>query len=194
MRHYLDSIVNFLLGRSAEELIVGVFLALTLAIATASLHNLIRGRVKDNVMILTVVGLVANILVMILTAGYIEMGSDNGQSVPNSDGFDSWRRPNSRQDPQVPLNDMVLKIFDNADTDRDGLLSADEAASCASDFIKEAERRGGRKIDRADLSFLILSQMNRFDGRRRGPQPNLPPVHTGDFRGHDPEWAGQRPR
>ena len=54
MRHYLDSVVSLIQERSAEELIVGVFLALVLAMAGAGVHALARRKVKDTVTLLTV--------------------------------------------------------------------------------------------------------------------------------------------
>src|SRR4051812_36568491 len=70
MRRYLDSIVVILQERTAEELIVGVFLALLLGVVGAGVHNLARRKVKDTVLLLTVVCLIANLIAVVAPPGY----------------------------------------------------------------------------------------------------------------------------
>jgi hypothetical protein len=190
MSNLLESISNFVLERSAEELIVGVFLALVLAMASAGLHALARSKVKDNVMLLTVIGLVANLVAMLLTAGYVRMNQDPGRGGRASTPMVARQRSNPALGRDISLEAATLTIFESSDTDGDGQLSADEAAAASALFVKKAEFEAGKPLDRAALGQSIQHRLALFDIRHQGMWPAHGPGVRGEAR--RPE-AGRSP-
>ena len=167
MRNYLDAIANFLMERNAEELIVGVFLALLLAISSAGLHSLVRDRVKDGLMLLTVVGLVANVVAMVLTAGYLRMNFDRSNFDRASAPVGPRPRPSPSQARDIPLDAAIRAIFETADVDHDGRLSAEEAAIASARFVKRAEIDAGNPLDKGALGLSIQQRLSEYGSRRQ---------------------------
>ena len=175
MRRYLDSIALFLQERTAEELIVGVFLALLLAVFGANIHDLARRKVKDTVTLLTVVCLVANLIAMVATAGYVRMRVRGGNfSNPSNTVV---RPPMSRgQIRDLTIEVLARTTLRGADLDRDGKLSADEAAAVAARFVRVVEAEAGRPVDWESLALGIKSRVRVFEAPPVDPSHPLPPV------------------
>jgi hypothetical protein len=190
MRRYLDSIALLLQERTAEELIVGVFLALLLAIVGAGIHNLARRKVKDTVPLLTVVCLIANLVAMVASAGYVRMKGRGGNfSNPNNMVV---RPAMSRgQIRDLTIEALSRTCLRGADLDRDGKLSADEAATVAARFVQVVEAEAGRPVDWEALALGIKSRVRVFDTQPVDPSHPLPPVPGLDGPFNRPPSGGQ---
>jgi hypothetical protein len=161
MRHYLDSIVSLIQERSAEELIVGVFLALVLAMAGAGVHALARRKVKDTVTLLTVVCLIANLVAMVAAAGYVRMRL-GGSNLRRPGDLTNRPWPGSAQIRDITLEATARTILRGADVDRDGALSATEAAEAATRFVRQAETEAGKPLDWRDLGDAMKKRVRVF--------------------------------
>ena len=150
---------------------MGVFLALLLAMVGAGVYALARRKVKDTVPLLTVVCLIANLVAMIATAGYVRMRLRGTASRPNKGrpGRRSARRRSatSRRGP-------AETIFQAADLDQDGKLSADEAAAASTRFVQMAEAEAGKPLAREALANAIKGRVRVFDT----PSPGFGTVST----------------
>jgi hypothetical protein len=164
MRLYLDSVVGLLQERSAEELIVGVFLALLLAVTAAGVHALVRRKVKDTVLLLTVVGLIANLIAMTFTASYVRMSLRNS-SIRNSNHILPRPVLSTSQVRDLTFEASARTILQAADLDRDGKLSAAEAAEASARFVQLAESEAGKPMDWQALSSAIRRRVRIFDHR-----------------------------
>jgi hypothetical protein len=190
MRLYLDSIVGLLQERSAEELIVGVFLALLLAVAGAGIYNLVRHKVKDTVVLLTVVCLIANLIAMIFTAGYVRMRI-RVHNLPNPNAIMARSAFNRSQVRDLTFDATARAILQAADLDHDGKLSAAEAATVSTRFIELAEAESGKPLDWETLAMSMKKRVRVFDtnpvDREHPPVPS--PGLDGQF--NNPLSGGQ---
>jgi hypothetical protein len=78
---YLNAIGNFLIDSSPEVLLGGVITALVVALTTAGLYRMTRGgSSKENPMVMAGMIVAANVVSMILAAGYVsgKHSSENG--------------------------------------------------------------------------------------------------------------------
>jgi hypothetical protein len=181
----LDSV----LGLSAEPIIVGLIIALILALPILGVFAAFRRRGKDPAMALVGLAVVANLLGMIVASGYVRSTSTSGIT-PDSNrppmrrgvgppprGF---RGPEQQDRPEVSQSEnLASRIMLDADVDRDGLLSAGEAAAAASAFVKSASVEDRESIDKATLRELLRLWLRHsqdapgspFDGfRSEAPQ------------------------
>ena len=168
MSNYLDSLGNAVIDRSPAELIAAVIIALGLSLVLAGLDFLGRRKVRDALMPMIVLLIVANLASMAIAAGYFAyMGRLRGSSWMN------------KTPPGVPGADpglMARRIFRAADKNRDGLLSTEEASVAAADFVRKVDTSGEGLIDTASLErALPASGIRRGRGMPgRGPF-RLPP-------------------
>jgi hypothetical protein len=190
MRPLFRSIAEGLMERTAEELIAGVFLALLLALAAGGAHTLARRKVKDTAMLVTILGLVANLVGIVLAAAYIRMDVHRPAPAPSAGarGGEARLRPTIGQIQSLAAEAIARGVFEAADSDRDGRLSADEAAAASTRYLRAAEARAGRPVDRDVIAAEV-----RDLARPATESPS--PAAQADRRGSPPEdRAGGTPR
>lgn len=161
MRPYLDSVVNTLLERTAEELIVGVFLALLLALAAAGIYSIARRSAKDTAILMAVPVLVMNLAAMVLAAAYIRQERRGTDPVASTSGRPPMVRP--RLEPgqirDLAAQAIARQVFEAADVDRDGRLSPAESAAASTGFVEEARTEPGGALDFAALRLSIRKRI-----------------------------------
>lgn len=160
MHDFVEGIANTIVDRSADELIGAVMIALALALAFAGLDYVGRRKARDNRMPMIVIMIGSNLVSMAVAAGYVAHIRKARAALSRemaSGGF-------FRVDPV-----RVESIFRTADKNRDGLLSSEEAAVSAAEFVRRADAKGNGLIDPSDLEQALWAT-----GGRRGPRPPLP--------------------
>ncbi len=189
MRARLDSIYNIIVDRSPQEWVVGIGIALLLALALVGVYMLCRRwlKVTDSPAPLAALAIVAIFTGMTIAAVYVH-SSLRGRDAPSTAGAGgAGRGPGGGQAKAKggggggQLNAFTKKVAErivaNADTDKDGLVSPDEAGTAAAAFIKEADVKEKGGLDSETLLTAI-----RERGRAGGgapPQPGGPAAKSG---------------
>jgi hypothetical protein len=169
MQRYVDSITDVVLDRSADELIGAILVALMLALALAGAFALFRRRITDATTLITCLALAMNLVAMTVAAGFIRSSRQHG--------VQGFRRshlgvaPPSMAEGEHHLAALAKISLELADTDGNGLLSADEAAAGAEKFIRRTELAEGGPIS----SWLLYTSLRREIGLPpNGPVPGPP--------------------
>ena len=162
MRPYLDSVLNVTLDRSPQEWIVGIVIALFLALALAGVNMAFRRwvKAKDDTVPLVGLGVVAIFAGMVIAGMYFEVNRRVAAGPPSAGGGPAGPGggPGGPGGPGGGgrggggggrfTTRMATLIFENADADHDGLLTIDEAANAAAKFVHDSDASGKDKLDR----------------------------------------------
>jgi hypothetical protein len=157
---YLDSVFNLVVDSSPQELIAGVLIALAIALVTSGGLAIGRRKVADQQVLQCLLVLVASLLSMTIAGGYVLHNEKRLTAGPNDrPSHGHFPPPHS---PEAGLG-LARIIFDSADTNKDGRLSPEEAASAAETFVQTKDKGG-----EGSISVYTLADSVRF---LRGPQP-----------------------
>ncbi len=174
MIQFLDSVANAVLCRSPHEWIGALLIALTIALAMTALYTLAYRRFRDRSVLIITLILVANVASMTLAAGYLLRAEANSEGAYNGIRFRGEPSQYPSSPPSAALSPGTLspqpsdalavflrqRVFDLADRNQDGLLSVDEAAIAAEDFLRTAhitpkDPIDGRSFDEALKTALF---------------------------------------
>jgi hypothetical protein len=146
MHEFFEALANVILDRSADELIGAVIVALGLSFAFAGLDFIARRKVRENRMPMIMVMIGANLASMAFAAGYIVYHRKaRVASAAERNQMISLR----------PESIMAESIFRAADKNADGLLSSEEAAVAAAEFVRRADPTGSGSIDASTLERAL---------------------------------------
>jgi hypothetical protein len=183
MRPYLDSALDVTLDRSPQEWIVGIVIALFLALALAGVNMAFRRwvKAKDDTVPIVGLGVITIFAGMVIGAMYFEVsrkvaagprspggGPGGPGGMPGGPGGGGRGGGGGRM-----TGRMATLIFENADADRDGLLSIDEAANAAAKFVHDSDTSGKGKLDRDALTSVLRQRLGPPGGA--SPAPGAPP-------------------
>lgn len=169
MANYIKATIGVILDRTADELIGGLLVALVLSLALAGAFAFLRQKVRDTTTLITCLALAANLVVMGLSAGFVRNADSRGLQL---DTGPSRRLPVVMSDRGVSL---ARKVFEQADSDRDGLLSRKEAATAADSFVTWAEQVEGSTLNEGLLQSALRRHMvPPGDPARVGSNPPIP--------------------
>ncbi len=153
MHRYVNSTIDVVLDRTADELIGGILVALLLSLALAGAFALLGRRIRDTTTLITCLALAAILAGMTLAAGFVR--SADRQGVRANPGL-------PRGLPPVVADrgaSLARLIFEQADDDRDGVLSPEEAARAADRYVKRAEFIEGGALNEGLLRSALRRQM-----------------------------------
>ncbi len=147
--NYFVSLGNAVVDRSPDELIGAVIVALGLALAMAGLYQVGRRNFRENMMPMIALMIVANLLSMAVGAGYLA----------HVRGGKAVGPPHTIHPPfqHVTETFLVDAIFREADVNRDGLLSGDEASRAAGSFVRSVDPGGDGMLDPESLNQAIVA-------------------------------------
>ena len=164
MDDFFDSLANAILDRSADELIGAVIVALGLSLAFAGIDFISRRKARENRMPMIAMMIGANLASMAFAAGYL-VYHRKARGAPASE---------RNQTTSVRLEPILVEsIFRAADKNEDGLLSSEEAAVAAAEFVRQADPTGNGSIDGPTLEHALPP-----GGFNRGRRP----VSSSSFR------------
>ena len=186
-----DSYLNLLLDRSSNEWVGALLIALFLSLALVGVHMACRRflKLKDETAPLVGLGMIAVFVGMLIAGAYVDLAerkpalsaADGGAATgagpargPGGPGGGGGPGSGRGGGPGGFTTRLSSAIIDSADTDHDGALSADEAASAAAKFVKEGGKDGKDKIDREALQALIRERT-----RPSGGAPGAPATPAG---------------
>ena len=166
MYDFFSSLANAVVDRSADELIGAVIVALGISLFFAGLDFVGRRKVRDARMPMIVVMIGANLASMAFAAGYlIHIKHSRSTSAGERTEYASDR----------PYDVLVESTFRNADRNHDGLLSSEEAAVAAAEFVRNADATGKGLMDPPTLEHAITAS-----GFYRGRRPTSGAVRAAD--------------
>jgi hypothetical protein len=187
MGRYLESVSNAVLDRTPQEWIVGLVVALFLALALAGVLLALRRWVKiqDETAPLVGTALVAIFAGMVIAGIYVQLDrrASAGQAAargPGGPGGMPGGGPGGRGGGGGGAGGgrfattLAGLIFDNADADHDGVITTEEAASAAAKFVHESGSDGKDKLDRDTLANILRERMRPGGGgggANAAPQP-----------------------
>jgi hypothetical protein len=194
MSRYLESVSNVVLDRSPQEWIVGLVIALFLALALAGVHVALRrwAKVQDETAPLVGTAVVAIFAGMVIAGIYVQLerransGTTGAGAAPGGPGGFPGGGPGGRGGGgggggRLATN-LANMIFDNADADHDGMVTTEEAANAAAKFVHDSAGDGKDKLDRETLVNILRERM-RPPGTGSGGNPAPP-------RGESPKAGG----
>jgi hypothetical protein len=172
MLDFLKSLVDALIDRSPRELIGACCVATAMAMIAAGIYALLRRKSAENPSVVGVMTLVASVVSMAVTVGYVRHA---GSSRPMTGAWDvepspstttlEGRAPGPAPRPSaVPPPSIGFLMVVTTDRNRDGRLTAEELAQ----FLGEADKDGDDQVDMFDIDRLLLSRMAQ-------PREVLPP-------------------
>jgi hypothetical protein len=159
VQNYLDSVSNLVLDSSPQVLIAAVLIALAIALVTSVGFAVGRRKVADPQVLQCLLVLVASLLSMTIAGGYVLHHEKRFTAGPRDRPLHGQFPPHS---PEAGLG-LARIIFDSADTNKDGRLSPEEAASAAETFVQTKDKDG-----EGSISVYTLADSVRF---LRGPHP-----------------------
>ncbi|MHC5537393.1 EF-hand domain-containing protein [Singulisphaera rosea] len=173
MQLYWNSVYNALIDLPPAVLIGVLFLSLALAMVVSGIFTLMKKRVADTQMLLTVLIMASLAISAAMGIGYERFAREQTKYPP---GF-TIRNPNqprnqnnARGGQRIGSNTFFARrIMELADTDKDGRLSTEEASHAASEFIHSVSRGDHDSIDSRVLGNSIRSILYRPPGARIGP-------------------------
>ena len=173
MHDFFDALANAIVDRSADELIGAVVFALGLSLAFAGLDFISRRKVREYRMPMIVVMIGANLVSMAFAAGYIVYHRKARGAASATTQTTAAR--------VEPI--LVESIFRAADKNEDGLLSSEEAAVAAAEFVRHADPTGNGSVDGPALEHALPSV-----GFHRGRRP----ASSASFRNKSPPRSWSR--
>ena len=163
---FLISVANAVLDRSPEELIGALLVAAAIAGVMAGIYALGRRKSNPDPSFVGVLNLAAGAACMVLTAGYIHYketlrtsGSAFDTRAPRT-GSPDGARSSSRHSMRPSFGHRWSSgrhVAIAADTDRDGLLTPDEAAG----MVGLADTDGDGKANVAEIDRLVEGRFQR---------------------------------
>lgn len=182
MPEYWNSALEVAVGLSPEELIGAVFSALALSFATVGLYSVTRKKASDRFLLLIGLLILANVLCMALSAGYLQ-GRDRSRRLEDGPfngvvfgglppaSTPPYGFPSSDQVPQAsgpwespPPGSSVVQFFQAADADGNARRSPKEAAA----YVLGGH---GGTVDMDDFASALW---NRTGSSRPLPDPDEP--------------------
>jgi len=146
MQDFLKALGNVIVDRTADELIGAVMFALGLSLAFAGLDFISRRKARENRLPMIVVMIGANLASMAFAAGYIVYHRKaRGVSAAERNQMASFR----------PESVLAESIFRATDKNNDGLLSSEEAAVAAAEFVRRSAPTGNGSIDAPTLERAL---------------------------------------
>lgn len=170
MALYWNSVYNALIDLPPAVLIGVLFLSLASALVISGIFTLLKKRVADTQMLLTVLLVASFAASATLGIGYERYTREQMKFPP---GF-SVRNPNQQRDNNRGGHRFgsnaffAQRIMELADADKDGRLSTDEASNAASEFIHTVAHGDDDSIDSRALGNSIRSILYRPPGSRFG--------------------------
>jgi hypothetical protein len=172
---FFAALGNAVLDRSPDEVIGAVIFALALSLVMAGLYYVGRRNLRENLMPMIVLMLVANLVSIAVGAGYLTLVKKKT----------TGRMTGARYGNVVGSEAMWTEaIFRAADLNRDGLLTAEEASRAAEQFVRTAVGGAKGAIDSESLGHAIISQefhvrtWSRLSHDRRDRQSMEPSIHS----------------
>jgi hypothetical protein len=168
MGRYLESVSNVVLDRTPQEWIVGLVLALFLALALAGVHVALRrwAKVQDELAPLVGTAVVAIFAGMVIAGIYVQLdrrastGRAGAAAPPGGGGPGGFPGGGGRGGGGGRFaTNLANMMFDSADADHDGLITTEEAANAAAKFVHESAAEGKDKIDRDTLANIVRERM-----------------------------------
>jgi hypothetical protein len=187
MNPQITSIVDVVVDRSPEELIGCVLTALVLALGLAGLFLLLRRKASDPSTLIICLALGSNLVAMTVAGAYVRYrligGRESNPGLPPPGARFEHQR-------EFRITTMADRILRAADRDADGFLTADEAASAAAQFVKEADEDGDGQVDEERLRVALWTRMPPAHPGMGGPPPPPDPARgTGERTGrHSREY------
>ena len=152
MYDFFDSLANSILDRSPDELIGAVIVALGLSLAFVGLDWLAGRKVRQGRTLMICLMIGANLASMAIAAGYlVHIRRTRGTSASEIAQAVAPR----------PYLVLVESTFRAADENRDGLISSEEAANAAAEFVRHADPTGKGFVDAASLEQATSLSLNR---------------------------------
>jgi hypothetical protein len=187
MGRYLEAVSNAVLDRTPQEWIVGLVVALFLALALAGVHLALKkwAKVQDETAPLVGAAVVAIFAGMFIAGVYVQMGRRASAGAtggmpgpggpPGAIGGGPGGRGGGGGGGGRMAGNMANLIFDNADANHDGFISTEEAANAAARFIHESAVEGKDKLDRDALTGILRERMRAGGGGGGGGGGGTPP-------------------
>jgi len=154
MLRYWEALKNALIDRSPQELIGAIAIALLVALVVTGLYELGRRKIKDGVMLMTGLVLLACVVSMALTAGFFTRKRDASLRGPAAGAMyvHPWPEPD-----RVAL--LARRVLERADRNGDGLLSDEEAADAAGRFVREGNINGTGPLNIESLTQALRASV-----------------------------------
>lgn len=172
---FLNTVFDSMVDRTAEELIGAMLMALSLSLAATGFYTLIRKRKEDRAMYMSGVVLVANLVAMVLAAGYVEQ-RQKGVGPVGSGGATIF--PAMMPAPNTEVEVVIAAgLIGLADTDRNGRISSEEAAQ----FVGKVDVSGQGGADvgevvralRDPAAFNLLPSSLPGEGMQKSETPAI---------------------
>jgi hypothetical protein len=176
---YIESVIDALAERTAQELIAALMIALTLSLILSGLYILGKRKTSDALALMSILTLLGCTVSMALAAGYVQLTLRGGQpSAGRVVDADHRDLP-----PTNPESFLAQRLFKESDLDGDGLISGEEAARAAELFVRQADPSGKGMIDRQTLRMVLRPYLRPPPGTFQSPPPPPGPPHgdEGDF-------------
>jgi hypothetical protein len=180
---YRDSVINILLDREPQEWIVGLVVALFLALALAGAHMAAIKWLKatEGLAPLVAMSIIAIFAGMVIAGIYVQLtpkvtkvAGPPGDGRPPGGGFGGGgggRGPGGGGGGGRLATTMTNRILETADADHDGRLSIEEAANAAAKFVKEADTTDKGGLDHDALLNLLRESFRPPGGGPPTPSP-----------------------
>jgi hypothetical protein len=182
MRAYWHSLQDALIDRTPAQWIGAIALAVVLALAATGLYHLLIHKVRDSVMLMTGVVVLACAVAMALTAGFLreQRRLVYGVRVSPPHMMAAWARAHGEPDAR-----QTRRLFERADADHDGILSTAEASAAAAALLQESTRDTNGRVA-GDRLGDVLQAFALLRGQRvRGLPPSREALEA---------WQNQRRR
>ncbi len=179
MKVFLDAVYESLVDKSPQHIVMALFLALAGGLIVAQLYHFLSRKAADPQVVLTGLVIFFLALAAVLGIGFERYTRDltfsKNAVVPLAN---ARRHPHSNIDFQI-----VRRILEIADTDKDGRLSPEEASEAAGLQVREAVRPNSESVDFRTLMHLVhysLMPNPRAPGTEAPPITGQRDVEAGD--------------
>ncbi|WP_422928191.1 hypothetical protein [Singulisphaera sp. PoT] len=176
--HYLESVADALVDRTADELIGALMIATMVAIVMGGIFALGKRKSIQSPSFVIGLALFAGLACMALTAGYFEHlkashGPLGGRNIPHvlrgwPQGGPGQKPPQGGWDPPAIGWSPGFHAVVAADLNRDGRLTVEEAT----ELVEKADADGDGSVDFHDIDKML---MGRFAPPMAPPRPPVPP-------------------
>ncbi|WP_422931185.1 hypothetical protein [Singulisphaera sp. PoT] len=172
MTVFLNSLYESLVDKSPQHLVMALFAALAGALVLSQIYFFVSKKVSDPQVVLTGVMIFAMAFATVIGVGLERYARDLAtfkNIAPASYQQHARRTPHSSFDVQI-----VRRIMEVADTDRDGRLSPQEAALAASKNVRDANTQPS---DSDSIDFRTLTRLVRVSIMAPPPPSRLTEFH-----------------
>jgi hypothetical protein len=164
MQNLWDAISNVVLDLKTDQVVTLVLIALFVSTATAGLFRLMSRVKVDPTALLTGLILGSSLLSMLAAGAYVR------STIPTR-GAGGFGRPPGGNRPATAVvgasDALATRLLMEFDTNRDGRLSAEEAARAASHVVTQASASHG------DADSLDITELRRELRRQLAPMPHV---------------------